>query len=163
MNSEKSKISGVIFLATPVCLVDVLLPWHLHRSNSPIQSKKPSEVSADGWHTVNVPGIVIFNWEWNFQTENETFKQEYENFVRGAMFFFSCVRARMNFFDPRALWVLLMKSASSHPLPTPTIFRKVSYSRSQIANKRRKIGAAITFRTSSPCVWELVTAQRKKT
>ena len=35
------------------------------------------------------------------------FSSENENFVRGGMFvffFFSCVRARMNFFDPRALW-----------------------------------------------------------
>ena len=47
-----------------------------------------------------------------FSIENEIFKlrmkisSENENFKRGGMFFFffSCVRARMNFFDPRALW-----------------------------------------------------------
>ena len=45
-----------------------------------------------------------------FSIENEIFKpimiisSENENFVRGG-WFFSCVRARMNFFDPRALWV----------------------------------------------------------
>ena len=44
-----------------------------------------------------------------FSIENENFKprmkisSENENFVRGGMVF-SCVRARMNFFDPRALW-----------------------------------------------------------
>ena len=44
-----------------------------------------------------------------FSIENEIFKprmkisSENENFVRGGMVF-SCVRARMNFFDPRALW-----------------------------------------------------------
>ena len=44
-----------------------------------------------------------------FSIENENFKprmkfsSENENFVRGGMIF-SCVRARMNFFDPRALW-----------------------------------------------------------
>ena len=47
----------------------------------------------------------------NFSIENENFKprmnisSENENFVRGGMVF-SCVRARMNFFDPRALWAL---------------------------------------------------------
>ena len=46
-----------------------------------------------------------------FSIENEIFKlrmkisSENEIFVRGGMIF-SCVRARMNFFDPRALWVL---------------------------------------------------------
>ena len=46
-----------------------------------------------------------------FSIENEIFKRrmkissESENFVRGGMVFFSCVRARMNFFDPRGLWV----------------------------------------------------------
>ena len=46
-----------------------------------------------------------------FSIENEKFKprmkisSENENFVRGGMIF-SCVRARMNFFDPRALWGL---------------------------------------------------------
>ena len=67
-----------------------------------------------------------FNREWNFHSgpslaaekqglglkfsiENEIFKprmktsSENENFVRGGKVF-SCVRARMNFFDPRALW-----------------------------------------------------------
>ena len=46
----------------------------------------------------------------NFSIENENFKprikisSENENFVRGGMFFFLFyVRARMNFFDPRAL------------------------------------------------------------
>ena len=45
-----------------------------------------------------------------FSIENEIFKprmkisSENENFVRGGMVF-SCVRARMNFFDPGALWV----------------------------------------------------------
>ena len=44
-----------------------------------------------------------------FSIENENFKprmkisSENENFVRGGMVF-SCVRARMNFFDLRALW-----------------------------------------------------------
>ena len=44
-----------------------------------------------------------------FSIEKEIFKprmkisSENENFVRGGMVF-SCVRARMNFFDPRALW-----------------------------------------------------------
>ena len=44
-----------------------------------------------------------------FSIENEIFKprmkisSENENFVCGGMVF-SCVRARMNFFDPRALW-----------------------------------------------------------
>ena len=44
-----------------------------------------------------------------FSIENEIFKprmkisSENENFVRGGMVF-SCVRARMNFFDPGALW-----------------------------------------------------------
>ena len=44
-----------------------------------------------------------------FSIGNEIFKprmkisSENENFVRGGMVF-SCVRARMNFFDPRALW-----------------------------------------------------------
>ena len=46
-----------------------------------------------------------------FSIRNEIFKprmkisSENENFVRGGMLF-SCVRARTNFFDPRALWVL---------------------------------------------------------
>ena len=48
----------------------------------------------------------------NFSIENENFKprmkisSENENFVREGMFFFffSCVRARMNFFDLGALW-----------------------------------------------------------
>ena len=46
-----------------------------------------------------------------FSIENESFKprmkisSENEHFVRGGMVF-SCVRARMNFFDPRALWVV---------------------------------------------------------
>ena len=45
-----------------------------------------------------------------FSIENENFKprmkisSENENFVRGGMVF-ACVRARKNFFDPRALWV----------------------------------------------------------
>ena len=45
-----------------------------------------------------------------FSIENEIFKprmkmsSENEHCVRGGMVF-SCVRARMNFFDPRALWV----------------------------------------------------------
>ena len=45
-----------------------------------------------------------------FSIENEIFKprmkisSENENFVRGGMVF-SCVRARMNFFNPGALWV----------------------------------------------------------
>ena len=49
--------------------------------------------------------------ELKFSIENEIFKprmkisSENENFVRGGMVF-SCVRARMNFFDPRALWVV---------------------------------------------------------
>ena len=44
-----------------------------------------------------------------FSIENEIFKlrmkisSENEHFVRGGMVF-SCVRARMIFFDPRALW-----------------------------------------------------------
>ena len=44
-----------------------------------------------------------------FSIENEIFKprmkisSENENFVRGGMVF-SCVRSRMKFFDPRALW-----------------------------------------------------------
>ena len=44
-----------------------------------------------------------------FSIENEIFKPimkistENENFVRGGMVF-SCVQARLNFFDPRALW-----------------------------------------------------------
>ena len=47
-----------------------------------------------------------------FSIENEIFKprmkisSENENFARGGMIF-SCIRARMNFFDPWALWVLL--------------------------------------------------------
>ena len=45
----------------------------------------------------------------NFSIENEIFKPrmkistENEHFVRGGLVF-SCVRARMNFFDPWALW-----------------------------------------------------------
>ena len=52
-----------------------------------------------------------------FSIENEIFKprmkisSENESFVRGGMVFL-CVRARMNFFDPRALWVLGGKSES---------------------------------------------------
>ena len=48
-----------------------------------------------------------------FSIENEIFNprmknsSENENFVRGGMVFFFAIRARMNFFDPRALWVLL--------------------------------------------------------
>ena len=44
-----------------------------------------------------------------FSIENESFKprmdisSENENFMHGGMVF-PCVRARMNFFDPRALW-----------------------------------------------------------
>ena len=49
--------------------------------------------------------------------ENEIFKprmkisSENENFVRGGMVF-SCVRARMIFFDPRALWAGYSRSSS---------------------------------------------------
>ena len=49
--------------------------------------------------------------------ENENFKprmkisSENDNFVRGGMVF-SCVRARMNFFDPRALWVFFQLNDS---------------------------------------------------
>ena len=52
-----------------------------------------------------------------FSIENENFKPrmkiscENENFVRGGMFF-SCVRARMNFFDPWALWDFLHAKSS---------------------------------------------------
>ena len=48
-----------------------------------------------------------------FSIENEIFKprmkisSENENFVRGGMVL-SCVRARMIFFDPRALWADLL-------------------------------------------------------
>ena len=51
-----------------------------------------------------------------FSIENENFKprmkisSENENFVRGGMVF-SCVRARMNFFDPGALWDLKINTS----------------------------------------------------
>ena len=56
-----------------------------------------------------------------FSIENEIFKprmkisSENENFVLGGMFFFffSCVRARMNFFDPGALWGFFLISLSA--------------------------------------------------
>ena len=42
-------------------------------------------------------------------------KQFQENFVRGGMVF-SCVRARMNFFDPRALWECFSSQCALHGL-----------------------------------------------
>ena len=48
------------------------------------------------------PGIDIFNREWKFQTENENFKREWKFRAWGNDI--SCVRARMNCFDSRALW-----------------------------------------------------------
>ena len=57
-----------------------------------------------------------------FSIENEIFKprmkisSENENFVRGGMVF-SCVRARMNFFDPRALWEFIFPKLTL-PLPS---------------------------------------------
>ena len=60
-----------------------------------------------------------------FSIENEIFKprmkipSENENFVRGGMVF-SCVRARMNFFDPRALWVFSKGNLGSQSkMPKP--------------------------------------------
>ena len=54
-----------------------------------------------------------------FSIENENFKlrmkisSENENFVRGGMAF-SCAQARMNFFDPGALWVVTLANCWSH-------------------------------------------------
>ena len=60
-----------------------------------------------------------------FSIENENFKprmkfsSENENFVRGGMVF-SCVRARMNFFDLRALWVPEKGIQTAEPLEMTT-------------------------------------------
>ena len=49
-------------------------------------------------------------WDWNFQSRMKISNREWKFQSRMKIscvgeWFFSCVRARMNFFDPRALWV----------------------------------------------------------
>ena len=62
-------------------------------------------------------------WDWDFSIENEIFKprmkisSENENFVRGGMVFFSCVRARMNFFDPGPSGEGVWKALKTHTPP----------------------------------------------
>ena len=75
-----------------------------------------------------------------FSIENENFKPrmkisiENENFVRGGMvfFFFSCVRARMNFFDPRAL------SAGIFPICPYSLSRPFNFTKSTYEEQSRK-------------------------
>ena len=59
-------------------------------------------------------GLKISIENENFEPRMK-FSSENENFVRGGIvffFFFSCVRARMIFFDPRALWAAHQSSRS---------------------------------------------------